>query len=532
MRVFGQASRAAVQKVIDNNRALLEGIVGFIDVEPGFPIIDGVIRKEPAILVFVAHKKPESELLVEDRAPRQIGAYRVAIMQAGPERQLAKMAGPVSDALARAAASRLTYKPLEGNPIDQQTYSISKPLLCHVGPDAGWPVLKPFLEATEHTLHVAMYDFNADYISKTFIETVRDKDLKVVLTWDDTMTAPEKTIRSQLREKLGEKLSGWIVRCGANKRFLNAYHEKVAVRDSKAFWLSSGNWSTKSQPDIDPIANPASASGMYSKGNREWHVIVEDAPLAKLFQRYIEYDRDGSKAEAEAGDHGAVLRSAESPRLPDLFVPVDNFAAPIEFAAPPQPTAPARLPTSPRAVKVRPLLTPDNYVGHIIDLLGSAERSVYLQYAYITYSEEPSDERFTQMLTRLAELSNRAHMDVRIIVGSGDAADKIRKLVQHGFRETAFRVQSNIHNKGIVVDGNKVLVSSANWSGDGVLRNRDAGLLIYDEEIAGYYQNVFIKDWENRAKARLDDDPPVRIAADGEPTPPGMVRMSWQDYYG
>jgi phosphatidylserine/phosphatidylglycerophosphate/cardiolipin synthase-like enzyme len=261
-------------------------------------------------------------------------------------------------------------------------------------------------------------------------------------------------------------------------------------------------------------------------------VIVEDAPLAKLFQRYIEYDRDGSKAEAEAGDHGAVLRSAESPRVPDLFVPVDNFAAPIEFAAPPQPTAPARLPTPPRAVKVRPLLTPDNYVGHIIDLLGSAERSVYLQYAYITYSEEPSDERFTQMLTRLAELSNRAHMDVRIIVGSGDAADKIRKLVQHGFRETAFRVQSNIHNKGIVVDGNKVLVSSANWSGDGVLRNRDAGLLIYDEEIAGYYQNVFIKDWENRAKARLDDDPPVRIAADGEPTPPGMVRMSWQDYYG
>ena len=48
-------------------------------------------------------------------------------------------------------------------------------MLCHVGPDAGWPVLKPFLEATESTLSVAMYDFNADYIAKSFIETVRDK---------------------------------------------------------------------------------------------------------------------------------------------------------------------------------------------------------------------------------------------------------------------------------------------------------------------------------------------------------------------
>ena len=81
-------------------------------------------------------------------------------------------------------------------------------------------------------------------------------------------------------------------------------------------------------------------------------------------------------------------------------------------------------------------------------------------------------------------------MDVRIIVGSSGAADKIRMLIEPGFNESVFRTQRNIHNKGIVVDGETVLVSSANWSGDGVLRNRDAGLIIQDKEIAGYYQNV------------------------------------------
>jgi phosphatidylserine/phosphatidylglycerophosphate/cardiolipin synthase-like enzyme len=136
------------------------------------------------------------------------------------------------------------------------------------------------------------------------------------------------------------------------------------------------------------------------------------------------------------------------------------------------------------------------------------------------------------MLSVLADLSYQSDMDVRIIVGSNSAADKIRKLVEAGFKETVFRVQGNIHNKGIVVDGKIVLVSSANWSSDGVLRNRDAGLIIHDEEIAGYYQQVFLDDWESRARATLDDDPRVIVATDDAVTPAGMVRMSWRDYYG
>jgi phosphatidylserine/phosphatidylglycerophosphate/cardiolipin synthase-like enzyme len=77
-----------------------------------------------------------------------------------------------------------------------------------------------------------------------------------------------------------------------------------------------------------------------------------------------------------------------------------------------------------------------------------------------------------------------------------------------------------------------VLVSSANWSGDGVVRNRDAGLTIHDEKIAGYYQRVFLDDWNNRAKATIEDDVAARIASDGEPVPAGMVRTSWRDYFG
>lgn len=531
MRILDSATKLKVTAVIDSNRAQLQSVPGFVSAEPGFPIIDGTVHKEPAIIVFVAQKKSPTQLLPEERAPRQLGPYRVSVMQADPQRQLENlMSGSLIADAVEDSASKLTYKTLPGDPIDKP-FKVSKPMLCHVGPDAGWPVLKPFLEATERTLSMAMYDFNADYIAKTFIETVRDKDLKVVLTWDDGMTAPETKIRAKLRKTLKGKLDGWIVRCGGGRRFASAYHEKVAVRDSKSFWLSSGNWSLRSQPEIDPIGNPASAKGMYSKGNREWHVIVEDAALSKLFEKYIKHDRDDSEAESKAGETGVELDPEETPRLPDLFVPIDELSDVGELADAPAPVSPEILPQSPRDIEVMPLLTPDNYIRRIKELIASARKSIYLQYSYITYSDKKIDKDFTAMLETLAELSNRPNMDVRIIVGSSGAADKVRKLVEAGFKETVFRVQGGVHNKGIVVDGKAVLVSSANWSGDGVLRNRDAGLIIHDKDIAAYYQNVFLYDWENRANAYLEDDPPVMIVAEGAETPPGMARVSWRDYY-
>lgn len=532
MRVLDRATRDKVRQVIADNIATLRAAEGFVSAEPGFPIVDGTVRKEPAILVFVRQKKSSNRLLTEDLAPRQLGSFPVFVMQADPLRQVMTLEDHAEVAAAVAAsASDLTYEKMDGNPIDS-TFTLSTPILCHVGPDAGWPALKPFIEATQKTLSVAMYDFNADYIAKAFIDTVRDGGVEAVLTWDNGMTPPETKIRKKIRSSLKEQLDGWIVQCGNGYRFANAYHEKVAVRDSSSFWLSSGNWSLRSQPDIDPIGDPASARGMYSKGNREWHVIVEDEPLARLFEKYIKYDAEGSKAEADAGDHGAVLEKSDLAQFPDLFVPIDELAVQPELAAPPTPAAPAPLPATAHDFEIRPLLTPDNYVDRIIELLKGAKRSIYLQFAYINYSDRDGDEKFTQMLEVLAEASYRPNMDVKIIVGSNGASDKIRALVEAGFNEKVFRSQRNIHNKGIIVDGKIVLVSSANWSSDGVLRNRDAGLIIHEAEIAGYFQDVFLDDWENRAKSRLDDDPPVTVAAHDEPTPAGMVRMSWRDYYG
>ena len=149
MRFLDQQTKDKVQAVIDANMAQLTAVEGFVSAEPGFPIIDGTVHKEPAVIVYVAHKKPPTSVLPEERVPRQLGPYRVSVMQADPLRQVMTLMSdqPIADSIA-ASASGLTYKPITGNPINAK-FKIKKPIVCHIGPDAGWPVLRPFLEATE-----------------------------------------------------------------------------------------------------------------------------------------------------------------------------------------------------------------------------------------------------------------------------------------------------------------------------------------------------------------------------------------------
>lgn len=49
-----------------------------------------------------------------------------------------------------------------------------------------------------------------------------------------------------------------------------------------------------------------------------------------------------------------------------------------------------------------------------------------------------------------------------------------------------------IHNKGVIVDGHKVLVSSVNWSLNSPLNNREVSLLFDHPDLGSYYTDVFM----------------------------------------
>lgn len=530
MKLLDASDRERIARVIASHLDELTPVRGFLAAKPGFAISGGKLVREPSIVVYVRQKRTPHTLAVRDTLPREIEGIRVDVATAGPRTEIDLLEDTSGDGVgtageAGAALAGPRYEGIPGDPIDK-SFTIEKPMLCHAGPDTGWIVLRDFIATSRLGLTVAMYDFNADYIERALAESAETHGFAITLTLDNGLLDDERAIHERLRERLTVSYDAEIIFCNKNGRFPSAYHEKVVVRDEESLWLSSGNWSRRSQPDIDPIGDPPSASGMFSKGNREWHIIVDDKPLAKVFARYIKHDLTKAREDAALG--------AEAIVHPDVFVRLDDLLAEVETAAlaAPVPVAPVRLPSTPRHVKVRPLLSPDNYAERIDKLIRSAEARLYLQYSYITWNDQPGDQAFRDVLLHLGELSWRADFDLRVIMDSRDAKEKTRILAQNGWNEAVVRGQGRVHNKGIIVDGKRVLVSSQNWSGDGFLRNRDAGLIVDDEEIAGYYETIFLDDWNKRARPPLMDGPLAMIARDGERTPSGMVRMSWRDFYG
>ena len=82
---------------------------------------------------------------------------------------------------------------------------------------------------------------------------------------------------------------------------------------------------------------------------------------------------------------------------------------------------------------------------------------------------------------------------------AADARRNLEALVDMGFNSEFLRVQKNLHTKGIIVDGKKVLLGSQNISETGISINRDASLLFEHEGIAKYFKEIFEHDWSNLA---------------------------------
>ncbi len=55
------------------------------------------------------------------------------------------------------------------------------------------------------------------------------------------------------------------------------------------------------------------------------------------------------------------------------------------------------------------------------------------------------------------------------------------------------------HTKGVIVDRTQVLISSINWNENSARNNREAGLIIENEDVAEFYTDVFFYDWWNGA---------------------------------
>ena len=64
---------------------------------------------------------------------------------------------------------------------------------------------------------------------------------------------------------------------------------------------------------------------------------------------------------------------------------------------------------------------------------------------------------------------------------------------------------TKLHNKGVIIDGESVLISSINWGDNSILRNREMGLILHSQQVTQPYMESFWEDW-NRLDETTDTD--------------------------
>jgi hypothetical protein len=372
-----------------------------------------------------------------------------------------------------------------------------------------------------------MYDLTAPHVLSVlkdhFSNQTRKLDLLLSPGYsvnDRNGTSPaandvtEENVRSQLAATLGDRFRfAWAAVPHTGRTtggiFPSAYHLRVAVRDGEALWLSSGNWQSSSIPSRDSVTKGFTNWELYKRYNRDWYVIVESEPLARIFEAVLRHDLEEARQfavpepssppgdEDDASDEEAMQQTGARRILPvsSAWQKGPGADRPAIHAGPL---------TFHKRLKVQPLLTPDNYAEKVLELIRGARKSIWLQNQYIHISKIMGKD-FEGLVTALRD-KQREGLDVRIILRNvgGDLRRMLEPLKSQGFDLRAVRLQPRCSVRGIIIDSQRVLLGSQNWSNDGTTRNRDASLILYDPRIAVYFEQVFAFDWNFLASRRAD----------------------------
>ncbi len=219
-------------------------------------------------------------------------------------------------------------------------------------------------------------------------------------------------------------------------------------------------------------------------GNRGWGVVLNDPSTAAYYASVFLTDLRGPSIVPYRGEPGRN----ETP-------PAEKHAT--EFS-----------PQTFDGATVRTVLAPDTST-QITDLIDSADHSIDIEEAYIT-----NETRFT-LNPYLSAAINASRRGVRVrilldsywynVEGENDN-DEMAALINHIGADGHLPLEARcaelrenqiekIHNKGVIVDGKRVLVSSINWNSNSPHFNREAGVIIDHPGVAGYFTAVFEDDW-------------------------------------
>jgi phosphatidylserine/phosphatidylglycerophosphate/cardiolipin synthase-like enzyme len=361
-----------------------------------------------------------------------------------------------------------------------------------VSPDSSFGILGSALGQARREILVNAYELTHPGIGDLLVAArQRGVSVRVLLEGGPVggITPEEMTVCAALNRS-GIPLFRMTTTPAAHARY-RYNHAKYVVIDGESLLISTENFGINGYP-------PAG-----SRGNRGWGAFIEDPGVAGYFREVFSADIQG----------GDVVPYAPSPGKP-------SFATPPPYHA--------QFPSlGITGVVVTPILSPDTS-GEILSLLSRAGDRIEIEQASI---RNTSGDDLDPFLSAAVNASRRG-VTVRILLDGSryndegpadndEMANLVNALASRERLPLAARIMdpeagnlAAIHTKGVIVDGQVVMLSSINWNGNSPNFNREAGVILESQALGGYFSSVFAEDW-NRAGAGAAGPDLVKIALAG-----------------
>jgi len=380
-----------------------------------------------------------------------------------------------------------------------ETFSFNGNVTVFTSPDSSFRTIANAIDSAQDSIYLNVYQFHNFYLMDHIIAAIeRGVEVKIMLEGDPVNgIADEERYIANLTDTAGGKVRFMIndEDGGIHDRYA-FNHAKYAVIDNESTIVMSGNWKNTGVPTDNTF------------GNRGWGVIVNNLNVTNYFCKVFREDwkpasKDSFPFTPDAHPiYGNKYGSPPLDFVPNRTIPTGNYSHPFDSEI------------IYGEFNVSPVLAPDTSLMQtksIIGMINAAEKSVYVEQVYIheDWSSYAWPKRPNPFLEAAINASRRG-CEVKILLNptysfesnqatidyvKGIAADEGLNNLDAKFIDIERTGLNKTHNKGVIVDRSRVLISSVNWNEYSPTNNREAGLIIENEEVARFYTDVFLFDW-------------------------------------
>ena len=342
-----------------------------------------------------------------------------------------------------------------------QTFNRNMNVTTFVSPDGSHDELWHILQSAEQSIYVEIYGINNPYLLDLIHElriTKPTLEMKFLLGWNSLgYYAPNDYVANNLT------LLGYPVKWTGAGNFTYA-HQKFLIVDNKTTVVHAGNWAKTSFPEDD------------KKANREWSIAMTDVDVTSYYRSVFDADWHNGTV-YDAGIHGTgdpLVYTESSSTYSRPFSESGHFSGPMN---------------------VTPILSPDTSLAGILYCINAAQVTLDIQIPYFTNVGDAGE--VDQIINAILAAKNRG-VTVRVITDEEKDFEEIADILHNNGIPIVWqdsRWFTANHNKGIIVDGRMVLISSINYSEGSITRNREAGVIIENKDVAQWYLEVYDFDW-------------------------------------